>query len=603
MFQTFDDTAATEQVADRVAKLRAAMMTAKISAFLVPRGDEHRGEYVGAYAERLRWLTAFSGSAGIAAVTEREAVLFVDGRYTVQARAQTDTDLFELEPIPDVRPEDWLAEHLEAGETVGFDPWLHSIGEVERLTARLKNAGIKLRAVARNPVDHIWGDDRPAPPVQPVTIQPMTQAGENVADKIARMQQELTAAKDDAVVLTQPDSICWLLNIRGNDVAHNPVVLAFAILPRNGPVELFVASQKIGPEVAEHLAPVAQVYNPNDLRQRLAHYKQANQRVRVGTETTAYWFKQRLGSSAVIGSDPCIAAKAIKNKAEIRGARNAQLRDGVAVCRFLAWLDRESPSGTIDEIGAAQALEAFRSASGKLLEISFDTISGSGSNGAIVHYRVNTQTNRTLKPGGLYLVDSGGQYRDGTTDITRTIAIGQPSAEMRERFTLVLKGHIAIATAQFPVGTRGVDLDPFARAALWQHGLDYDHGTGHGIGSYLSVHEGPQSISRRGMAELKPGMIISNEPGYYKERAYGIRLENLVLVSPARKPKGGERPMMSFETLTLAPFDRRLIDVHLLSDSERAWLDTYHQRVVDAVGPRLDAQEREWLETATGPLT
>ena len=603
MFQTFDDTTEPARVGERVRQLRAWMSKAGLQAFLVPRGDEHGGEYVAPGAERLKWLTAFSGSAGVAVVGTTKAALFIDGRYTVQAKAQTNTKVFNIESIPARRPEDWLSETLDDGDVVGFDPWLHSIDEIERTRKALKSRGVRLKPVARNPIDALWGADRPAAPDSPIRVHPMSQAGESAPEKVARIQAVLDEAGDDAAVLTQPDSICWLLNIRGSDVAHNPIVLAFAVVPRAGSVELYVDATKVQGEAAEHLAPVATIHRPSELRSRLIARKQAGETIRVDRGTAAFWFLRQLGARAArFAGDPCVLPKAIKNRAEIRGTRNAHLRDGVAVCRFLAWLDREAARGGVDEIGAARHLESCRADTGKLAEISFDTISGSGPNGAIVHYRVNEQTNRRLGRGELYLVDSGAQYPDGTTDITRTVAIGPPTDAMRQTFTLVLKGHIAIAAAYFPEGTRGVDIDPLARHALWREGFDYDHGTGHGVGSYLSVHEGPQSISKRGMVALQPGMIVSNEPGYYREGAFGIRIENLVLVRPAQKPKGGDRRMLSFETLTLAPIDRRLIDPALLTEFERVWIDDYHARVRKMIGAKLSGNERDWLMKATAPL-
>ena len=410
---------------------------------------------------------------------------------------------------------------------------------------------------------------------------------------------------EDAVVLTLPDSIAWLLNIRGSDVAHNPVVLAFAIVPASGKVELFIDPAKVSTEIKGHLSKLARISRPEALEDRIRALKGTAKNIRLDANTAASWFFHKLkgGKARIVrAADPCLLPKARKNATEIRGARAAHKRDGAAIARFLAWLDRESPHGGLDEIAASRHLETLRSETQALKEISFDTISGAGPNGAIVHYRVTTRTNRKLKAGELYLVDSGAQYADGTTDITRTVAIGTPTREMRERFTLVLKGHIAIAMARFPKGTRGIDLDPFARRALWEAGLDFDHGTGHGVGSYLSVHEGPQSISKRGMTPLEPGMIVSNEPGYYKQGAYGIRIENLVLVTEPEKVAGGEREVMGFETLTLAPIDRRLVVPELLSAGELAWLNAYHARVLDIIGPELGPTDRAWLEAATAEI-
>ena len=603
MFQTFDETALTNAVAPRVDQLRQAMATLRIDAFLVPRGDRHRGEYVAAHDERLKWLTALSGSAGLAVVAARSAVLFVDGRYTVQARQQTDTSLFEIQQVPAAKTADWLQGTLGTGQTVGFDPWLHSIDEIERLEAALKSKGIRLKALPRNPIDKIWGADQPPPPAAPVVAHPLSRAGRSAQEKIADVQAALAAAGEDAIVLTLTDSVAWLFNIRGSDIPHTPAVLAFAIVPAEGRASLFIERERLGEAHARQLEEVADLVPPEALTDNIDALKAAGKRVRLNPATAAYWFSKRLGEKCVSrGPDPCQRAKAIKNAAEIKGTRAAHHRDGVAVCRFLAWFDREAPSGRLDEIKAASQLEAFRAETGKLKEISFDTIAGSGPNGAIVHYRVNTESNLRIGRGVMFLVDSCAQYADGTTDLTPTIAIGRPKTEMRTHYTLVLKGHIAIATAVFPEGSRGVELDPLARQALWRHGLDYDHGTGHGVGSYLSVHEGPQSISRRGEAVLEAGMIISNEPGFYLEGAYGIRIENLVLVNPPQKPEGGDRAMLSFETLTLAPFDRRLIDTKLLTSEEKAWVDAYHKRVMAEVGPELDAADRRWLEAATKRL-
>ncbi|WP_333795506.1 aminopeptidase P family protein [Hyphomicrobium sp.] len=603
MFQTFDSPSDAPAIPDRLKQLRTLLATEGLAALILPRGDEHQGEYVAPCSERLRWLTGFSGSAGIAAITRRHAGLFVDGRYTVQARAECRGGQFEFPGLARTALAPWLREKIKSGGIVGFDPWLHTVSEVERLRGLLAAGGLTLKPTRRNLVDAVWGKDRPGAPDGPVVVHPLKYAGRRAEQKIADVQKKLKEGGQDALVLTAPDSICWLFNIRGSDVAHNPVVLAFAIVPANGRAELFVAAEKINREARAHLDGVAKVSPPAELKTRIAALKKAQRRVRLDPDRAAWWFSRALGKSAVHGADPCVPMKAIKNTTEIKGARLAHVRDGAAMARFLAWLDRAVASGErVDEITAVQALEEQRAASRALREISFDTISGSGPNGAIVHYRVTEASNRRLQPGELFLIDSGAQYLEGTTDITRTVAIGTPSPEMRERFTLVLKGHIAIATARFPKGTRGLDLDPFARRALWEHGLDYDHGTGHGVGSYLSVHEGPQSISRAGMAVIEPGMIISNEPGYYKEGAYGIRIENLVLVTAPAKPDGGDRDMMGFETLTLAPIDRRLIEKNLLTPSEISWLNTYHAAVRETIGPEVDAATHSWLEAATKPL-
>ena len=602
MYQSFEAPAETESAIDRVNRLRSLLPELRVDAVLVPRADEHQGEYVPASAERLKWLTGFSGSAGTAIIARRGAALFVDGRYTVQARAQVSRDI-EILQVPQARLSDWLREKLKPGAAIGFDPRLHTVSEIERLTDSLADRDLKLKPLSRNPVDRIWGADRPAAPAGKVRPHPLRYAGRRAEDKVAAIQQDIKAASQDAAVLTLPDSIAWLFNIRGSDVPHNPVALAYAVVPAQGKPELFIEREKLDAQSRAHLA-FARISDPGALGDRLARLKAAGKRVRVDPNTASWWIARQLGGPRRIarGQDPCILPKARKNEVEIKGARAAHLRDGAAFARFLAWLDREAPGGRLDEITVARQLEAFRAETQALRDISFDTISGSGPNGAIVHYRVTEATNRRLRRGELYLVDSGAQYLDGTTDITRTIAIGRPTAEMRERYTLVLKGHIAIATARFPKGTRGIDLDAFARRALWEKGLDFDHGTGHGVGSYLSVHEGPQSISRRGMAVLEPGMIISNEPGYYKEGAYGIRLENLVVVTAPDNVPGGDREVMGFETLTLAPFDRRLINAALLSPGEVAWLDDYHARVRRMVAPELGPEDRAWLEAATAPL-
>jgi Xaa-Pro aminopeptidase len=604
MFQTFETPADAGSGTARTKLVRAVMLRARIDAFLVPRADEHQGEYVPPSANRLKWLTGFSGSAGMAVVVATRAVLLVDGRYTLQARQQVSADTYEIEQVPPAKLVDWLARTLRPDAVVGFDPWLHTVAEVGRLQAQLEEKGIVLKAVGRNPVDEAWGKERPVPPKGLIRIQPLQLAGTAPEDKIGKVQERLTADGQDAVVLTLPDSICWLFNIRGSDIGHNPVVLAFAIVNTKGKPELFVDAAKLDAAARAHLTKLCKLSPPAKLAERLGALKKAGKRVRLDPETAAWAIARLLGGRKKIaeGVDPCVAAKAAKTLAEIAGTKAAHIRDGAAMARFLAWLDREAPKGAVDEIGAARQLELFRAETGELRDLSFDTISGSGPNGAIVHYRVTTATNRTLEPGELYLVDSGGQYADGTTDVTRTIAVGKPTPELRQRYTLVLKGHIAIGTARFPKGTRGIDLDPFARRALWDHGLDFDHGTGHGVGSYLSVHEGPQSISKRGMATLEPGMICSNEPGYYKEGAYGIRIENLVIVTAPEAIPGGDRPMMGFETITFVPYDRRLIDVELLSSRERAWVDAYHGHVRRLISPALQDTDRTWLEAATTPL-
>ncbi len=605
MFQDFSDSADPRLGTARTEQLRSTLGTLGVSAVLIPRADEHMGEYVPPSAERLKWLTGFTGSAGMAVVGETFAGLFVDGRYTLQSRDQVDTKTFDIVQIPETDPIDWISRKLTSGSAIGYDPWLHTTAWVKQAEAKLTKRGIRLKALGRNPVDRVWGRERPAPPLEPVIVQPIALAGTAADAKVADMQKALKSADEDAAILTLPDSICWLFNIRGADVKHNPTALAFAILHVGAKPELFIDKRKLSADVRRYLNETAKLREPSELKERVGVLAKAGRRVRLDEASAAHWFRRALGlkSKAVNdGRDPCILPKAKKNAAELNGARQAHERDGVAMARYLAWLDREAPSGRLDEIAAVKKLEALRAETQKLREISFDTISGSGPNGAIVHYRVSQATNRKLKTGELFLVDSGAQYQDGTTDVTRTVAIGRPSPEMRERFTLVLKGHIAIATLRFPPGTNGAHIDAFARRALWSHGLEFDHGTGHGVGSYLSVHEGPQSISKRGMIGLEPGMIVSNEPGYYKAGAYGIRIENLEVVTEARSIEGGERPMLGFEALTLVPIDRRLVATGLLTSEERHWIDSYHARVAKVIGPHLTGDDRVWLEQATAPL-
>jgi Xaa-Pro aminopeptidase len=604
MFQDFSAAADPSQGVERVARVRSRMRALGVDVVVVPRSDEHMGEYVPPSAERLKWLTGFTGSAGLAVVGGTSAALFVDGRYTLQAGTQLDKGTFEVLQIPENEPADWIAAKVKKGGVVGFDPWLHTSAWVARVRQLLGKHGIRLKPLSRNPIDTVWGTERPAAPLGPVTIHPLKFAGKAADQKITDLQNILKEAGEDAAVLTMPDSIAWAFNIRGSDVQHNPTPLAFAVLHANSKPELFVDKRKLSADVRKYLNGISRLREPNELKVRIDALKNAKKRVRIDDASAAFWFRQQLGATSKLISnavDPCVLPKARKNKAEIVGARAAHERDGVAMARFLAWLDREAASGEVDEIGAVTQLEALRTETQLLKEISFDTISGSGAHGAIVHYRVTAATNRKLKQGELFLVDSGAQYEDGTTDVTRTVAIGSPTQEMRERFTLVLKGHIAISTARFPKATAGAHLDAFARHALWQQGLDFDPGTGHGVGSYLSVHEGPQGLSKRSHVPLEPGMIVSNEPGYYKAGQYGIRIENLLIVTEAEAIPGGDRKMMGFETLTLVPIDLRLVEPKLLVADEIAWLNDYHARVRDVIGPHLVA-DRKWLEAATAPL-
>ena len=588
---------------ERLMLLRERLVADGLAGFIVPRADEHQGEYVPQRGQRLAWLTGFTGSAGMAVVLRDRAAIFVDGRYTLQAAAQVDTQAFAIRHLIDEPASAWLAGAVGKGEVIGYDPWLHTPLEVERLRAGVERSGATLRAVDENPLDAVWLG-RPAAPLAPVFAQPESFAGESAADKRARIGKALAGEGAAAAVLTMPESIAWLLNIRGGDVPHTPLPLSFAIVKADGAVTLFIERRKLTAGLDRHLGNAVTIEAPDRLGPALDALAKAG-RVQVDPATGASWVFDRLspaGAQIHRAADPCLLAKACKNKVELDGTREAHRRDGAAVTRFLAWLAHEAPRGDLREIAASDRLEAIRKEGRYFRDLSFPTISGAGSNGAIVHYRASPETEKTLDPGTLYLLDSGAQYLDGTTDITRTIAIGTPSTEMRENFTRVLKGHIALATARFPKGTTGAQLDGFARRALWQVGLDYDHGTGHGVGSYLSVHEGPQRISKAPSAQpLLPGMIVSNEPGYYKTGAYGIRIENLIVVQPTED--AGEREMLCFETITLAPIDRALVARDLLDRGEAAWLDAYHARVRETIGPLVDAETRAWLEQATAPIS
>ncbi len=587
----------------RLTALRARIMDIGLDGFVVPHADAHQNEFLPPHAERLAWLTGFTGSAGAAVVMVDRAAMFVDGRYTLQVREQVDAALYEFHHLVEAPVTDWLADALADGMRLGVDPWLHTQAGVDRLRQPVAARGAELVFVESNPVDDIWSD-QPEPPTASVLPHDLRFAGRTSADKRAALVAALCDEVLDAAILTQPDSIAWLLNVRGGDLAHTPLVLCFAILHNDGSVDWFVDPAKRSEALAAHLGPDIGVRAPHEFASALDDL--AGKRVLAAPDSAAAWIFERLeraGATVVNGNDPVTRPKAIKNATELDGTRAAHLRDAVALVRFLCWLEVMASGGALDEIAASAQLEEFRRSGEHFRETSFETISAAGPNAAIVHYRVTLETNRTLANGDLYLVDSGAQYLDGTTDVTRTVAIGTPSDEMRDRFTRVLKGHIALATLRFPPGTSGVQIDAFARAALWQAGIDYDHGTGHGVGSYLSVHEGPQRISKAGgSVALQAGMIVSNEPGYYKAGEYGIRIENLVAVTPAEDIVGGERAIHGFETLTLAPIDRNLIDTLLLERAEREWLDAYHARIAAEVGPLLDGDSRDWLVAATAPL-
>jgi Xaa-Pro aminopeptidase len=602
-FQDFDDVGDPSHGTVRIARLRAELRRRGLDGFVVPRADEHQSEYVPPNAERLSWLTGFTGSAGTAIVLLEDAALVVDGRYTLQAATQIDTSVITPVPLAETSAEAWIEAHLPAGAALGYDPWLHTAKSVEALEKAAAKAGAQLAAVESNVVDAIW-PDRPAPPRGPVRLHPPALAGVAVEAKLARIRERLAADRLDGLLVSDPHNLAWAFNLRGGDVGHTPLALGYALIPREGRPTLFLDPAKISNEVGDALGRFADLAAPEILPGALEQLARSGAAIRSDAATGAWALVRQIeaaGGKADRGPDPITLMKAVKNEAEIAGARAAHLRDGAAVTRFLHWLDIRAAEGGVGEITAVEALEAFRRDTGALKDVSFPTISGSGPNGAIVHYRVTRATDRIAQPGELFLIDSGAQYEDGTTDITRTVAIGDPTPEMRDRFTRVLKGHIAIARAVFPTGTSGAQIDGFARRPLWEAGLDFDHGTGHGIGSYLSVHEGPQRISKLGTMVLEPGMILSNEPGYYKAGQYGIRIENLILVQ-LQSISGAERAMLGFETLTLAPIDRKLIKRPLLDRDETACLDAYHARVRREIEPLLDEAARRWLAKATAPL-
>jgi Xaa-Pro aminopeptidase len=602
-FQTFEDPEGGVALGARLAALREELARRNLSGFIVPRADAHQNEYVPPSDERLAWLTGFTGSAGLAAVLKDRAVLFVDGRYTLQAAQQIDTGAWTVASLVEPPPESWLAQELKAGDRLGFDPWLHTSAAVERLEAACAKAGAELVPVETNPIDAVW-QERPAPPLGQVTVHELKYAGEAETAKLARIRDELAKLRADALVMSDPHAVAWTFNIRGADVSHTPLPLSYALLPKDGRPTIFIDGRKLSNSVRDHLERHADVAEPNQLGEEIKRLAESKASIAIDAATGADALSRMIvaaGGKAVRGADPVALLKAVKNETEIAGTQSAHARDGVALARFLSWIDREAPSGQLTEIDAVEALESFRRDTGALKDVSFPTISGSGPNGAIVHYRVTRKTNRRIRPGELLLIDSGAQFQDGTTDVTRTMAVGDPTPEMRDRFTRVLRGHLAIARAVFPDGATGAQIDAFARQYLWQAGLDFEHGTGHGVGSYLSVHEGPARISKLGTTPLKRGMILSNEPGYYKTGEYGIRIENLELVV-AKEIAGAEKPMNGFQALTLAPIDRRLIDVRLMTDDEISWLDAYHMRVRNTLRGSLDDATRGWLDAATRPL-
>ena len=593
----------------RLQALREQLKADRLDGFVVPICDEHMSEYVGAYAQRLAWLTGFGGSAGTAVVLPEEAAIFVDGRYTLQVREQVDGKHWQYQSVPKTSVAAWLKDHAASGARIGYDPWVHTRTWVDAATKALAEKGAELVAVERNPLDAVWSD-QPAPSPARMAIHPDQFTGKSSAEKRADVADWLTEKGLDATIVSALDSVAWLFNVRGSDVDRTPVALSFAVVGQDGTADLYVAPEKVDDAVRQHLGNAVRVHDRSEFAPALTGL--AGKKVAVDPEraVSAILGALRAGGAEIVElRDPTVLAKALKNPIEQAGHHAAQKRDGAALSRFLQWISVEAPKGGVTELSAAEKLQALRAATGQLKDLSFDTISGAGPNGAVVHYRVSEESSRTLEPSSMYLVDSGGQYLDGTTDVTRTVWVGpgEPTAEMKDRFTRVLKGHIALARAVFPVGTRGTQLDTLARQFLWAAGVDYAHGTGHGVGSFLAVHEGPQRIAtsaggQAGTEEpLAAGMFVSNEPGYYKTGEYGIRIENLILVEP-REIAGAEGDYLGFETLTYAPIDRALVDTDIMTRDELRWWDEYHAKVLDIVGPQLEGDVKAWLEAACAPL-
>ena len=593
----------------RLAALRAQLKKEQLDGFVVPICDEHMSEYVGDYAQRLGWLTGFGGSAGSAVVLSEEAAIFTDGRYTLQVREQVDGKNWQYVGVPQTSISDWLKDHAPNGARIGYDAWVHTKGWVESATKALAAKGAELVAVKSNPIDKVWAD-QPQKSDAKLMVHDNRYAGQSSAEKRAAVAEWLTANNLDSTVISALDSVAWLLNVRGSDVSNTPVALSFVLAHADGTADLFVAPEKVDDAVRAHLGNAVRLRSPSEFVPELR--SMSGKRVGVDPDRAVaaiFGALQSGGAFIVEARDPTILPKAVKNQVEQSGHRAAQSRDGAALSRFLHWMSETAYQGGLNELSAAARLKAFREDTGMLKDLSFDTISATGPNGAHCHYKVDETSNRVIEPNSVYLADSGGQYLDGTTDVTRTIWVGpgNPTAEMKDRFTRVLKGHIALATAVFPEGTRGAQLDTLARASLWQAGLDYAHGTGHGVGSFLAVHEGPQRIAKfaggqAGSDEpLQAGMILSNEPGYYKQGEYGIRIENLVLVEE-REIAGAEGRYFGFETLTFAPIDKTLVDTSLLNADELRWWNDYHAKVLQIVGPQLDGEALAWVTHACAPL-
>ncbi len=604
MHQTFTESTDPSFGPKHVPLIRQAMAAQGLDGFVIPHEDEHQNEYLPEANDRLAWATGFTGSAGAAVILKDKAAVFVDGRYTLQVRDQVDGATFEYRDLVEGGVPGYLETATFKGQVVGYDPRLHSPDALERLRAAASKAGSTLKPVTPNPLDEAWGTLRPNQPRAPVVAQTLAYSGEESADKRARVGAAIAAGGADAAVITAPSSIAWLFNVRGGDVIRSPLPLAQAILNADGTARLFLDPAKVTKDLPAWLGNQVTLETTDDLEAALADLK--GRKVMVDPAQSSAWYFEALvgsGASVVRGDDPCALPRACKNPVEIDGTTQAHIRDGVALAKFLHWLATEAQTTFPDEIAVVTKLEGFREESGSMKDLSFDTIAGALSNGALPHYRPTERLNKRTTPGSLLLVDSGGQYLDGTTDVTRTVAMGEPTQEMAERFTLVLQGHLALASVRFPTGTTGSALDVLARGPLWARGLDYDHGTGHGVGVYLGVHEGPHRISKApNNVALRPGMIVSNEPGFYKEGEYGIRIENLQYVTSAAPIPGGERPMLGFQALTLAPIDRRLIVVEMLSPAERAHMDSYHAEVLAKIGPLVDPEIRTWLTTVCAPL-
>lgn len=584
-------------------KLRSVMAKMGVDVLYIPHDDEFRNEYLPTANERLAWATGFTGSAGCAFISDKFAVLLVDGRYTIQAKNQTDPDLIEVVDLPSSGPFEWLSHQDVFGLGIGYSPTLTSLTDENSLVTTVRRINAYARLLEINPVDVAW-EDRPELPTEKAYPYPEKYSGESSRNKVNRITKKLLSLRADATVLTSPASVAWLFNIRGGDVCHSPIPLAQAILYTSGKAELFIDSAKVNQALIEYLGNDVEIYAPNQIEERLGNL--SGKSVSLDRDNTSAWFYNilfDLDVNLIDAPDPIILPRAQKNTVEIQGTIKAHERDSIALIRFLKWLSEEGQSGDITEIEAAKKLEGFRRELPGLKDLSFETISGAGPNSALPHYRVNTQSNSKLERGNLYLVDSGGQYLDGTTDVTRTIPIGKPSENMRRHYTLVLKAHIALATARFPLGTTGTHLDTIARLPLWKAGLDFDHGTGHGVGVYLGVHEGPQRIAKAWYpSPLLPGMIVSNEPGYYEPGSYGIRIENLQYVVEASEIAGGTTPMLGFQNLTWAPLSRELIDCSILTKEEKRWVDDYHAETHFRIKKHLTESDAAWLESSCRPL-